>query len=91
VILALLKEWGVIRQHRPMGFSVVKAGLEEADLKSMSAFYEARDQRDREKLDRMTIYAQTALCRWKNLTEYFGEDVEWLACGNCDNCARQGA
>jgi ATP-dependent DNA helicase RecQ len=88
VILALLKEWGVVRQHRPSGFSVVKAGLGEADLQAMSEFYEARTQRDREKLDRMIIYAQTALCRWKNLVEYFGGQAEFPACGNCDNCSK---
>jgi ATP-dependent DNA helicase RecQ len=34
----------------------------------------------------MIIYAQTALCRWKNLMEYFGEDLPAQRCGHCDNC-----
>jgi ATP-dependent DNA helicase RecQ len=89
VILSLLKDWGVVRQHRPLAFSVVKSGLAEADLQQMTEFYEARNQRDRDKLDRMIVYAQTALCRWKNLLAYFEETVDWHACGNCDNCLKQ--
>ena len=89
VILSLLKEWEVIRQHRPIAFSVIRTGLVEADLQQMTEFYEARNQRDRDKLDQMIVYAQTALCRWKNLTTYFEEATEWEACGNCDNCLKQ--
>jgi ATP-dependent DNA helicase RecQ len=89
VILTLLKDWGVVRQHRPLAFSVMKAGLRESDLQAMSDFYEKRAQRDREKLDRMIVYAQTALCRWKSLVDYFGEDVAWTRCERCDNCTRQ--
>jgi ATP-dependent DNA helicase RecQ len=55
----------------------------------MTEFYEARNQRDHDKLDQMIVYAQTALCRWKNLTTYFEETTEWAACGNCDNCLKQ--
>jgi ATP-dependent DNA helicase RecQ len=36
----------------------------------------------------MVLYAQTALCRWKLLLGYFGEEVPWERCGHCDNCAR---
>jgi ATP-dependent DNA helicase RecQ len=86
VILSLLKEWGVVRQHRPLGFSLISRGLGEADLQQMSEFYGARSERDRDKLERMIIYAQTALCRWKNLMEYFGEDLPAQRCGHCDNC-----
>jgi ATP-dependent DNA helicase RecQ len=88
VILSLLKEWGVVKQHRPLAFSILKSGLAEADLQRMTEFYEARTERDKDKLDRMIIYAQTALCRWKNLVTYFEEPVEWERCGNCDNCSR---
>jgi ATP-dependent DNA helicase RecQ len=91
VILSLLKDWGIVRQHRPLSFSVVKSGLAEGDLEQLTAFYETRNQRDREKLDQMIVYAQTALCRWKNLVTYFEEAVDWETCGNCDNCAKSPA
>jgi len=31
-------------------------------------------------------YAETALCRRKQLLHYFGEDYDEENCGNCDNC-----
>ena len=89
VILSLLKDWGIVKQHRPLGFKVVRAGLAQDDLQRMTAVYEERNQRDRDKLDRMIVYAQTALCRWKNLVEYFGEPIEWETCDSCDNCTRR--
>jgi ATP-dependent DNA helicase RecQ len=98
VILSLLKDWGVVRPHRLLpssqggrgtsAFSVLRRGLGETDLQQLTEFYEARAQRDREKLDQMIVYAQTALCRWKNLVTYFGADIEWERCGNCDNCSK---
>jgi ATP-dependent DNA helicase RecQ len=88
VILSLLKEWGVVRQHRPLAFSMTRAGITEAELQQMTEFFDARNQRDRDKLDRMIVYAQTALCRWKNLITYFDDAPDWEACGNCDNCAK---
>jgi ATP-dependent DNA helicase RecQ len=41
---------------------------------------------EREKLERMAAYAQSASCRWKLLLEYFGEDEGFDRCGECDNC-----
>ena len=36
----------------------------------------------------MIAYAQTALCRWKALVEYFDADAKVEPCGHCDNCKR---
>jgi ATP-dependent DNA helicase RecQ len=43
---------------------------------------------EREKLERMIGYAQSALCRWKLLLEYFGEVGGFERCGRCDNCTQ---
>jgi ATP-dependent DNA helicase RecQ len=88
VVLSLLKEWGVVRERRQVRFSVTRRAVGESDLQKLTAHYESRDERDREKLDRMMAYAQTALCRWKILVDYFGETVDWERCGSCDNCQR---
>jgi ATP-dependent DNA helicase RecQ len=36
----------------------------------------------------MEAYARSALCRWRLLHEYFGEDMAQERCGTCDNCRR---
>jgi ATP-dependent DNA helicase RecQ len=45
-----------------------------------------RREGEREKLERMIAYAQSAMCRWKLLLDYFGEGTEFDRCGECDNC-----
>jgi ATP-dependent DNA helicase RecQ len=47
--------------------------------------YEARRELDRERLQAMVGYAQTALCRVRYLRAYFGEP-RGAPCGRCDNC-----
>ena len=51
----------------------------------------ARAKRDREKLERMIFYAQTAFCRWKVLLEYFEGAEDFDRCGTCDNCLASAA
>jgi ATP-dependent DNA helicase RecQ len=34
----------------------------------------------------MIFYAQSGLCRWKLLLDYFGAEENFEACGTCDNC-----
>jgi ATP-dependent DNA helicase RecQ len=36
----------------------------------------------------MATYAQSAMCRWKLLLDYFGELEGLDTCGACDNCRR---
>ena len=47
---------------------------------------ERRRAAEREKLDRMAAYAQSAACRWKLLLDYFSEGDSFERCGDCDNC-----
>jgi ATP-dependent DNA helicase RecQ len=61
------------------------------ELAGLIQHYEARRASDADKLEHMQIYAQTALCRWKNLVEYFAESAEWTDCGHCDNCLKRPA
>jgi len=53
--------------------------------------YDARKDRDREKLDNMIAYAQSALCRWRLMLRQFGETIGGKACRDCDNCRKAGS
>jgi ATP-dependent DNA helicase RecQ len=54
----------------------------------MAARYEQKAEADRDNLRRVVLYAQTALCRWKAVLDYFGEMPDWERCDHCDNCER---
>jgi ATP-dependent DNA helicase RecQ len=51
----------------------------------------ARQPHEREKLNTMIAYAQSALCRWTLILRQFGEAIDGDACGDCDNCRRNAA
>jgi ATP-dependent DNA helicase RecQ len=87
VVLALMKEMGVAREQRGARYTLSR-DVDEAALSEMSRQYEERHDNDLKKLERMQMYAQTALCRWKQLLDYFGEQPEWERCDHCDNCER---
>lgn len=42
--------------------------------------------KNKEKLERMMAYGQSAMCRWRLLHDYFDEEMEKERCGACDNC-----
>ena len=58
------------------------------DFEAIAGRYREKHESDREKLERITFYAQGAHCRWKMLLEYFSEAEGFTACGKCDNCRR---
>ena len=57
-------------------------------IEELAARYEERQKNDRDKLDSMIAYAQSALCRWQLILRQFGETIDGDACGDCDNCRR---
>jgi ATP-dependent DNA helicase RecQ len=88
VTLALLKDLSIVRERADGRWVLRKADLDESALREAAAGYEKRRDVDREKLERMVLYAQTARCRWRVLLDYFGEEMPQEACGACDACAR---
>jgi ATP-dependent DNA helicase RecQ len=84
--LNLLKEAGVAHQARGVHFTLKRRDVAAAELEMLANQYAERGDADKERLERMLAYAQSALCRWKLLLEYFGEAAEWDRCGHCDNC-----
>jgi ATP-dependent DNA helicase RecQ len=88
VTLTLLKGLAIVRERADGRWVLVKRHLDESALHEAAAGYERRREVDREKLERMVLYAQTARCRWRVLLDYFGEEMGADACGACDACAR---
>ena len=88
VVLATLKDLELAAEPEPGLYRLLRAGLEAGELEEMAVRYVQRAEHDRDKLRRMVLYAQTALCRWKAILDYFGEDLGAERCGHCDNCER---
>jgi ATP-dependent DNA helicase RecQ len=84
VALSLLKEARIVRELRGAKYKLVKTDLSDREIEALAAEYEEKSGKDREKLERMMLYAQSALCRWQIIGEYFEEELE--KCGVCDNC-----
>jgi ATP-dependent DNA helicase RecQ len=86
VALKLIRDAGFIRQDRNLRYRIVRSDAEPADLGHLAEEYGRKSEADREKLERMIFYAQSAFCRWKVLLEYFEGAEDFDRCGACDNC-----
>jgi ATP-dependent DNA helicase RecQ len=83
VIVAQLIGAGAVKRR---GRALVKVrDLDAAGLQGALTEYERRQLDDRERLEAITRFAQSAACRRRLLREYFGEE-RGADCGNCDNC-----
>jgi ATP-dependent DNA helicase RecQ len=87
VILSAFKDLGLVEEVGRKSFRAVQK-LTAAAVGEAAGHYRRKIEGDRQRLDRMVAYSQTALCRWLALLDYFGEEAEWERCGNCDNCSR---
>ena len=88
VVLATMKDLELVEETEPGHFKLLRGGLSGEELAAMGKRYEQRAEGDRDRLRRMVLYCQTALCRWKAIVDYFGETAEWERCANCDGCDR---
>jgi ATP-dependent DNA helicase RecQ len=92
-ILSLLKDMGFIKEHRGARYTLLKRNLGEQEMRRLAGEYTSKGESEREKLERMTLYAQSPECRWKLMLEYFGarmgrmEQMDLKECGHCDNCS----
>jgi ATP-dependent DNA helicase RecQ len=84
-VLSLLKSLGIAKSARAGHVMLLNAGLSAANITAVADAYRERQSADKEKLERMMGYGQSAACRWIQLLEYFGESLE-QPCGTCDNC-----
>jgi ATP-dependent DNA helicase RecQ len=86
VILSLLKEINLVKESRGSCFRLLRGGMGRRELEELARRSEEKAAKDREKLERMMQYGQSAACRWRLLHDYFGEELEGSRCGTCDNC-----
>ena len=87
VVLSMLSELDDVERQDDR-VSLRRSEIDESGLANLAQTYDARKNRDREKLDNMIAYAQSALCRWHLILRQFDEAIEGDACGDCDNCRR---
>lgn len=85
VIVAGLRAAGLATDTRSRGLRLTEGATDEA-VTGLTESYGRRVERDRDMLDRMIAYGQTARCRWKVILDYFGEVETWERCGTCDTC-----
>jgi len=86
VVLSLLKELKLVRELRASRFRLLRGEVKYDEIKELARLAEERVEKDKEKLERMMQYGQSAKCRWRLLHDYFGEEMKEERCGTCDNC-----
>lgn len=86
VVLSLLKELQLVKELRGSLFRLLRVDVNRAELEELARMSEQKVEKDKEKLERMMQYGQSAKCRWRLLHDYFGEEMEDERCGTCDNC-----
>ncbi len=86
VVLSLLKELNLVRELRGNQFRLLRTDVQRAELEELARLSEEKVEKDKEKLERMMQYGQSAKCRWRLLHDYFGEVMDDERCRTCDNC-----
>jgi ATP-dependent DNA helicase RecQ len=85
-VLSMMKSLGLVRELRGSRYKLLQADVPASRMEDVAREYAGRQDADREKLERMALYAQSAMCRWKLLLDYFNEGDGFERCGTCDNC-----
>src|SRR6185503_20990681 len=88
IAIKLLADAGVVTRRAGGSVAMKNAPLDPDRIAELATRYADKSERDREKLERMVFYAQTGLCRWRVMLDYFGERLDGDRCGHCDNCLR---
>jgi ATP-dependent DNA helicase RecQ len=86
VVLSLLKELKIASELRGNQFQLLRDDVKRGELEELARLSEEKVEKDKEKLERMMQYGQSAKCRWRLLHDYFGEEMDEDRCGTCDNC-----
>lgn len=85
--LNLLKEGRLLRRNRQLHYQLTATTPKPAQFAQLAQRYRDRQEHERDGLEQMVAYAQSGLCRWKLLLDYFGDsEPGFESCGCCDNC-----
>jgi ATP-dependent DNA helicase RecQ len=87
VCLKLLKDGKLLRQDRRLAYWLAPRQPTDALFAELADIDVQKQERDRAALAQMVAYAQSGLCRWKLLLDYFDDSVDGFErCCRCDNC-----
>ncbi|MDB5970774.1 MAG: ATP-dependent helicase RecQ [Hydrocarboniphaga sp.] len=90
ITLKLLEQAGLLARAEDGGYRLSETVGNLIDFQKIADDYALRAERDQIVLEQMIAYAQSSLCRWARLLEYFGVRAERQRCGHCDSCERPG-
>ena len=91
--LNLLNNIGIISFQQAISKDTVVLTSPRADASKLALNFKLINEsylNSQRKLDKMNEYVFTNECRFKNILNYFGENVHDYRCGKCDNCTSTG-
>ncbi len=89
VAAKLLADAGLVRRAGGGALQAIGGVPHGTRVGELAHGYADKAEQDREKLERMAFYAQTGICRWRVLLDYFADTLPGERCGTCDNCRRE--
>ncbi len=87
ISLKLLKDGQLLRQNRKLDYVLTGKTADDEVFGALAVTGQDKQAHDRAALEKMVLYAQSGICRWKVLLAYFDDaDPAFEHCGHCDNC-----
>jgi len=89
-VLAALRSVRALRSSEAGGLRPATRREPQAVVDAAATALQQRQQKDRDGLAAMVLYAKAGHCRWAGVLAYFGERLDDGAarCGHCDSCER---
>lgn len=92
-LLNILDNMGIISFHQAIAKDTVVLTSPRVSAENLNLNYKLINEsylNSQHKLDKMLDFVFTNECRFKNILNYFGENVTDYKCGKCDNCTSTG-
>ena len=89
----VLDNMGIISFNQAIAKETVILTTQRVEAEKLNLNYKLINEsylNSQRKLDKMLEFVFTNECRFKNILNYFGEDVPDYKCGKCDNCTSTG-